>query len=122
MITEKTLVQRALNCYDNPQCITVEEFKSDLDRFSSIKKLITKYKEGYVLQERLILNHLVICFNVFGPTSVLILLHKVDREKWGILFPFLILLNRLPDHIPEYNLQTSDIALDTHVITTLRNL
>lgn len=122
MITEKTLLQRALNCYDNPQCITIDEFKSDLDRFSSIKKLITKYNDGSDLNERLILNHLVICFNVFGATAVLFLLFKVDREKWGILFPFLILLNRLPDYIPEYNLQTSEIALNTEVIAILRNL
>lgn len=123
MITEKTFLHRALKAYDNPQCITVDEFKSDLDRFSHIKKLITKYKNGTgSLNERLIINHLVICFNVFGDESVKLALYRVDKEDWGILFPFLILLNRLPDRIEEYHMNSSDIHLDEFVVNQLRKI
>ena len=123
MITEKTFLQRALKVYDNPQCITLDEFKSDLDRFSHIKKLITKFKNGSgPLNERLILNHLVICFNVFGDESIKLALFKVDKEDWSILFPFLILLNRLPDRIEEYHINTSDIPLNDYVVEQLRKI
>lgn len=123
MINEKNFLQLALHSYDNPQCVTVEEFKADFDRFSLIKKIITKYSsDGNELNERLILNHLVISFNVFGANSLLFLLYKIERKNWPILFPFLILLNQLPDYIKEHNLITSDISLNTDVIEKLRKL
>lgn len=123
MMNEKTFLQRALKAYDNPQCVALDEFKSDLDRFSHIKKLITKYKNGSSpLNERLILNHLVICFNVFGAETVPLILYRIEREDWGILFPFLIMLNRLPDRIDEYFLNTSDIHINEEVIEMLRKI
>ena len=123
MITEKNFLQRALKAYENPQCITLDEFKSDLDRFSHVKKLITKYKNGTgALNERLILNHLVICFNVFGDESILLAMYRVSKEDWDGLFPFFILLDRLPDHIQEYHLNTSDVTLDSEVVTLLRKI
>lgn len=123
MITDKNFLQRALHCYDNPQCITLDEFQEDLNRFSLIKKQITKYKEGSGdLNERLILNHFVILFNVFGDEAVLFFLYKIDKKHWGVIFPFLIMLNRLPDHIKEINLNTADIQLDVNVIDKLRRI
>ena len=98
MLTEKTFLQYALKAYDNPACLSLDEFKQDLDRFSYIKKLITRYKDGSSdLKERLLLNHLVICFNVFGIFAFDFLLFKIPRENWDVLFPFLILLDRLPE-------------------------
>ncbi len=123
MLNEKTFLQKALKVYDNPQCVSLEEFKSDLDRFSHIKKLITRYKEGNSqLNERLILNHLVICFNVFGDSATEFAYFKVPKENWGILTPFLVLLNRLPDSIESLAINTSDILLDDDVVVALRKV
>ena len=119
----KNLFIDALHNYDNPQCFSLEEFEADLNRFSTIKKLITRYVEGNApLPERLLLNHLVICFNVFGDSTVDLLLSKIHRDNWGIVFPFLILLGRLPEYLPNYNVHTSDVALDTVVIDSLRKI
>lgn len=123
MISEKNFLQRALRCYDNPQCITLEEFQEDLNRFSHIKKIITKYSEGPGdLNERLVLNHLVTLFNVFGPEALLFILFKIERKYWGIIFPFIILLDRLPEHIQELNISTADIPLDKDIIEKLRRI
>lgn len=121
MINEKNFIQRALHCYDNPQCITVEEFQEDLNRFSHIKKLVTKYAEGSgEINERLVLNHLVVVFNVFGIDAVDFILYKIDEKYWGIIFPFLILLDRLPDNVDGIN--TTNVALDPVIIEKLRNI
>lgn len=52
--------------YDNPSCLSDEEFLDDLRRFKYIKRLFNKYLEGGDLNERLILNHIIIIYNLFG--------------------------------------------------------
>ena len=90
---EKDFLQRALKAYDNPQCISVDEFKADLDRLSHIKRLLTKYQDGSgPANERLVLNHLVICFNIFSETTVDLIFHKLEEHQWGIIIPFLLIL------------------------------
>ena len=119
MINEKNFLQVALHNYDNPQCLTLEEFQEDLNRFSHIKKQITRYVEGQAeLNERLLLNHLVILFNVFGSSAVELLLYKIEERNYGILFPFLILLERLPEEVfSKYN-----VVLDETIIKKLRQI
>ena len=119
MIDEKNFVKTAMSVYDNPQCVRIEEFESDLARFSIIKKLITRYSEGNdAISERLVLNHLVICFNVFGDTALDLVLYKIERKNWGILFPFLLLLNRMPEDI----LVKEPVMLDQNIIEKLRKI
>ncbi len=123
MLNEKNFLQRALNCYDNPQCVTLDEFKSDLDRFSHIKKIITKYADGTgVLNERLLLNHLVICYNVFGDHATEFILFKIQKKYWGILFPFLLLLDRLPEQTPYEYINTKDVPLNKAVLEALEKI
>jgi hypothetical protein len=120
VINEKNFLQTALHCYDNPQCVTLEEFQDDLNRFSHIKKQITRYVEGQAdLNDRLLLNHLVVLFNVFGDTALDLLLFKIDEKNYGTLFPFLILLNRLPD---EAFSKYDTIQLDQTIIQRLRQI
>lgn len=119
MVNEKNFLQVALHSYDNVQCITLNEFQEDINRFSHIKKLITRYIEGAgELNERLLLNHLVILYNVFGNNATELLLFKIDKNYYGVLFPFLILLNRLP----ESTLQELSVSMDNTVINTLRRI
>ena len=51
--------------YDNSRYISTEEFVEDLNRIKYIKKLITRYVENGDLKERLILNHIIVLYNVF---------------------------------------------------------
>ena len=65
-LTRKNFELFAAKYYDNPECMDVEEFKDDLSRFKYIKRLLRRYADHKDLQERLILNHLIVIYNVFG--------------------------------------------------------
>ena len=121
-INEHTFLNRAFKAYDNPHCISIKEFSDDISRFSYIKKILTQYDQTGNINERLFLNHITVCFNLFGNDATVFLLYRVTPEHWKYLFPFLIMLNRLPDFIPEFNLEVSEIKLDQKIIEKLRKL
>ena len=69
----------AASNYDNPQCYDTDEFYDDLKRFKYLKRLFNRYKETGELKERLILNHLIVIYNVFGPMPATRLLFFMSR-------------------------------------------
>ena len=69
-----------------------------MKRFKYVKRLLRKYKETGELKERLILNHLIVIYNVFGAdASSTLLLFKIEPELWNVLKTFMVFLNMLPD-------------------------
>ena len=102
--------------YTNNQCVDVEEFYEDLQRFKYLKRLFSRYEQGD-LQERLILNHLIILYNVFGikPANKMVF-YKISKKHWPQLKTFLVFLNFLPED--EY----VDVPLDQNIIEKLRKL
>ena len=105
-ITSENVVMYAIKHYDNPQCEGEKEFQDDLKRFKYIKRLLRKYYETDILKERLLLNHIIVLKNVFGPeASTTLLLYKIQREYWPALKSFLIFLNSITEdeltHIKE---------------------
>lgn len=115
----------ALKCYASPRCI-MSEFQSDIRRTKYIKRLFKRYKTLGDLKERLILNHIILLSNVFGPEpTTRILFFKVDDGDYGLLKTFLIYLNMMPDivvGIDGKNIQSSDILIDMVVADKLRQL
>lgn len=111
-----------MHYYDNPQCTTIEEFETDIKRFMYLRKLFARYHNSGELKERLILNHIIVLYNVFGIIATDFLFFKIDKEFWNILATFLIYLDKMPEHIPEFNISAIDFNLDAGVIQTLRNL
>ena len=84
----------AIRHYNNPQCEGEIEFQDDLKRFKYIKRLLRKYYDTGVLKERLLLNHLIVLNNVFGPDAcATLLLYKIQQEYWPALKSFLLFLN-----------------------------
>lgn len=108
--------------YDNPQCHSLEEFDEDLKRFLYLKKLISRYKRDGDLKERLILNHIIVIYNVFGEAATNMLFHKIDDSCWDTLITFLVYLERMPEMLPNYSIRLSDIKLDEKVISSLRTI
>ena len=108
--------------YDNPQCHSLEEFEEDLKKFLYLKKLLSRYKKDGELRERLILNHIIVIYNVFGETATNMLFHKIDKESWDSLITFLVYLERMPEELPQYSIKLSDIKLDEFIIANLRNI
>tara|TARA_B100000073_G_C23299326_1_gene397949 strand:+ start:92 stop:454 length:363 start_codon:yes stop_codon:yes gene_type:complete len=116
-ITAENVIMFAIKHYDNPQCEGEKEFHDDMKRFKYIKRLLRKYKDSGVLKERLLLNHIIILNNLFGPEAcVTLLLFKIQLEHWSTLKAFLLYLNMLhKDEIPE-------IETNVEVYNVLRKL
>ena len=92
-ITSENVVMFAIKHYDNPQCEGEKEFQDDLKRFKYIKRLLRKYYDTGVLKERLLLNHLIVLNNVFGPDAcATLLLYKIQQEYWPAMKSFLLFL------------------------------
>jgi hypothetical protein len=108
--------------YDNTQCYSLSEFEDDLKKFLYLKKLISRYKNNGDLKERLILNHIIVLYNLFGDATTKMLFFKVDESCWDALVTFLVYLDRMPEEIPEYGIKLSEVVLDETIISTLRKI
>jgi hypothetical protein len=122
IITEENFELIAAKYYINPNCTDKEEFLEDFSRIKYIKRLFRRYRKTGELKERLILNHLVILFNVFENTGCQKLLFFKLQGNLDILKPFLITINRLPKKIEINNktFYTSDISMDQNIVEILR--
>lgn len=121
-LNESNFLVFAMHHYDNPQCHSLQEFEEDLKKFLYLKKLISRYKNNGELRERLILNHIIVLYNIFGENATQMLFYKIDESCWDTLITFLVYLDRMPESIPELNIVLSDIALDEMIISTLRKI
>ena len=112
----------AMKAYNSPHCI-VSEFESDIKRTKYLKRLFRRYKVTKSLKERLILNHIILLNNVFGPEATArILFYKIDERDYDILKTFLMYLNIMPDAIYGINgknIHTGDIPIDINVVEIL---
>jgi len=116
-ITADNVMMFAIKHYDNPQCEGEKEFHDDMKRFKYIKRLLRKYYDTGILKERLLLNHIIVLNNVFGPDAcATLLLYKIQPEYWSALKTFLLFLNILD----ETELQHIDI--DENVDKVLKEL
>jgi glutamate mutase epsilon subunit len=116
-LTEDNLFIYAAKHYYNPKYIDAEEFQEDLKRFKYIKRLLNRYEETGKLSERLILNHLIVVFNVFGIGAGLKILElKLDTNHWPLIKPFLIFLRYIR------NDQYTNIPMDQTVVDALRKI
>lgn len=116
-LNEENFELYAANNYNNPQCLDVEEFYDDLARFKYIKRLLRKYKLTGEIQERLILNHLIILYNVFGIEAAnRMMFHKMEQELWPAVKTFLIYLDYLPET------EKVEIPLDPNIANSLRKI
>lgn len=113
----------AMHNYDNPECHGVTEFEDDLNRFKYLKRLFYRYKERGELKERLVINHLIVLYNVFGTATTKMLFFKIEKEFWPQLKTFLVFLNYMPmEVIADKRIQESDIPLDENIIKVLRKV
>ena len=123
-LTEKNFLLYAMQHYDNPQCVEVEEFNDDLKRIKYIKRLFNQYAIEGVLKERLLLNHVIVFYNVFSvEAATRILFYKLEEEFWPMLKTFLFYLNFLPDKIESVNgrtILTTEIPMDQGIVDSLR--
>jgi hypothetical protein len=115
----------AVKSYEKPNCI-MSEFDEDFKRFSYIKRLLNRHRKYGEVKERLMLNHLVVLYNVFGIESCTrLLFYFVDEIDYSALKTYLIFLNYMPKIVKGINnndIHSADIILDQTIITALRNI
>ena len=125
-LNEGNFLLYAMKEYSNVQCTDIEEFYDDLKKIKYIKRLFNIYVKDGQLKERLILNHLIIFYNVFSvEAGTRILFYKIEKEFWPILKTFLIYLDRMPDRIDPVlgeQILSTNIPLDDKVISRLRKI
>ena len=123
-LNEKNFLLYAMKEYDNPQCVQVEEFYDDLKKVKYIKRLFNQHLNEGVLKERLLLNHIIVFYNVFPVRSATRMLFlKIEEEFWPILKTFLVYLSYMPEIIDSINgrsILSDEIQLDQHVVDRLR--
>lgn len=121
-LNDDNFMMYAVKCYNSPHCI-MSEFEGDIKRTKYLKRLFRRYKVTKSLKERLILNHIILLNNVFGPEHVTrILFYKIDERDYDILKSFLVYLNIMPDAIYGINgknVYSRDIPLNEDVIKIL---
>ena len=125
-LNEGNFLMYSMKEYNNIQCIDIEEFYDDLKKIKYIKRLFNIYLNDGQLKERLILNHLIIFYNVFPiQAGTRILFYKIEEQFWPMLKTFLIFLDRMPDKIESIRGKTilaTDIKLDEGIVTRLRTI
>ena len=88
----------AIKFYDNPQALTKEDFEDDLKRIKYIKRLLKRYRNTGELKVHLILNHLIVLFNVFNDAAVPLLFYNLEKDLWPYIKSFLVFLKRIPEY------------------------
>jgi len=123
-LTDKNFLLFCATHYDNAQYASTEDFIEDMNRIKYIKKLVTRYVENGELKERLILNHIIILNNCFGPEALCRILYLKLKPQMRYIKPFLVLLNILPEHIlnvdEESVIHTDNIDMDEYIVAKLR--
>ena len=124
-LTVDNIMIFALKAYDKPNCI-MSEFKEDLKRFNYLKKLFRRYRKFDEIKERLILNHLVVLNNVFGPEAATrLLFFKMSKDDYSVLKTYLIFLSCMPERvigIRGHDILSSTIPVDMQIAQTLRTI
>jgi len=117
-ITAKNFQAFAMKHYDDPQCEDLEDFQEDLRRFRYLKRLLHRYHENGELRERLMLNHLICIFNVFGYDACMRMLEfKIKNVNyWSSIKTMLLYLEYIEEG------WKIDIPIDNKLAERLREL
>jgi hypothetical protein len=124
-LNEDNFVMYAVKCYTSLSCL-MSEFEGDLKRTKYLKRLFRRYKITKNVKERLILNHIIMLNNVFGPEATArILFFRIDEKDYDSLKTFLLYLNILPEVVKGIrgkNIITDIIPVDMTIAEILRKI
>lgn len=125
-LNDDNFVMYAIKHYDNKNCTGLSEFYDDLNKFKYLKRLFKKFNDKGELRERLILNHIIVIYNLFGvEAATKMLFYKIEKQYWSQLKTFLVFLNFMPRLVivsKEIHIKDSDINIDESILETLKNL
>ena len=124
-LTNDNIMIFAMKAYDKPNCI-MSEFKEDMKRFNYLKRLFKRYRKLGELREQLVLNHLVILYNVFGPeVATKLLFFQMSKDDYSALKTYLLFLSCMPEKvkgIKGHDIISSEIPVDMTIAHALRQI
>ena len=117
-ITAKNFQSYAIKHYDDPQCESLDDFLEDLRRFRYVKRLLHRYHNNGEMRERLMLNHIICLFNVFGyePCMRMLEFKIKDKAYWTSIKTMLLFLGYVEEG------WKTDMPLDLNLAERLREL
>jgi hypothetical protein len=124
-LSSENIMLYATKAYDKPNCI-MSEFKEDMKRFNYLKRLFYRHRKIDEIKERLVLNHLVVLYNVFGvEAATRLLFYKIAKEDYSALKTYLVFLSCMPERvkgIKGHDILSSDIPVDMKIADILREI
>lgn len=124
-LTNENYMLYAMKVYDKPNCI-MSEFKEDMKRFNYLKRLFRRYAKVGELRERLVINHIVVLYNVFGvEAATRLLFYKMTKSDYSVLKTYLLFLSYMPaivKGIKGQDIKSSEISVDMKIAEVLRGI
>ena len=125
-VNDNNFMMFAIKHYDSPSCTGETEFREDLSRIRSIGRSFSRYKKTGKINERLVLTHLIVLYNVFEAQAMTKMLAFKLNNYLDYLKPFLMLISMWPDRIEgvggDYIIIGSDIFMDNQLVKKLREI
>ena len=122
-LTNENIMMYAVKAYDKPNCV-MSEFKDDMKKFNYLKRLFKRYRKLGEVKEQLVLNHIVVLYNVFGAEVVTrLLFFKMAKDDYSALKTYLLFLSCMPERvkgIKGHDIISSDIPVDMTIAEILR--
>lgn len=126
VLHESNVLLYAIKHYDNPNCENYDEFVKDYEITRHIMKLLRRYKNKDEARSRLLLNHIILFFNIFTEqAAVRLLFYKIDNEFYPQLKALLLHLNRCPQAVQgvdgtPHNLNVNNIIEDNGILEEVK--
>jgi len=110
-------LELAMRAYDNPACITLDEFNRDLNQYIHIKKTVRRYYSDDTILRKLV-NQVVIYYNCFGAAGTDLLLYKIhEPDILAILIPIIVYLGRTTESV-----DCLSVSLNMDIVSRLSEL
>lgn len=104
-LTEDNFNVYAAAHYDNPMCLTEEEFLKDLNQVKTIRRMMSRYMNGEESNIRLLINNVIIFYNCFEHHAATRMLQMQINDEHIEYFNAVLTFLSLPTLIPpnKYN-------------------
>ena len=124
-LSSENIMLFAVKSYDKPICI-MSEFKEDMKRFNYLKRLFYRHRKVGEIKQQLIMNHLMVLYNVFGvEAATRLLFYKIAKEDYPALKTYLLFLSCMPEKIKGikgHDIISSEIPVDIKIANILREI
>jgi len=99
-LTPSNFTIYAATHYDNPMCLTEDEFLDDLKQLKTIRRMMSRYLNGEESNIRLLTNNIIIFYNCFEHHAASKMLQSQIHEHHIEYFNAILIFLSLPTLIP----------------------